>query len=326
MRKVFVSRPIPEAGIRRLEEAGLAVAVQPNDRLATPQELLDGTRECDALVSMLDDRIDEAFLAQRSNLRIVAQFAVGHNNIDVAAATRRGIIVTNTPDVLTDATADMAWALMLAASRRVLEGDRFVRSGEWRGWGPVQLLGRQITGKTLGIVGFGRIGQAVARRARGFDMRVLYHNRTRKHEEEQAVGAEYRPLDELLAESDFVSINCPLTLETHHLIGRDQLARMKRSAVLVNTARGPIVDEEALVEALRDGTIAAAGLDVYEREPQVHPGLIELPNVVLAPHLGSATHETRDAMACLCAANIIAWSRNQRPPTILNPEVLGREA
>jgi glyoxylate reductase len=248
-----------------------------------------------ALLCLLTDRIDAAFLEKAPGLRIVANMAVGTDNVDLAAARRLGIAVSNTPDVLTDATADLAFALLLAAARRLAWADRFVRGGGFTGWHPELGIGLDVTGRTLGIVGAGRIGRAVAARAAGFRMEVLFHSRS---------GG--TPLDELLERSDFVSLHVPLTPETRHRIGARELARMKRTAVLVNTARGPIVDEEALVRALADGTIAAAGLDVFEREPALAPGLAALPNVVLAPHLGSATIATRARMAEIAARNVVA--------------------
>ncbi|MBX3729282.1 MAG: D-glycerate dehydrogenase [Candidatus Sumerlaeia bacterium] len=320
--RVFVTRPIPEPGLAKLREAGHDVRVAPQDRKLDRAALLEGLAGAEAAITMLDDRIDaEAFDAGRG-LRVVTNFAVGYNNIDVAAATARRIAVGNTPGVLTDATADLAWALLLAAARRLGEGEALVRAGQWEGWGPLQLLGWQVAGKTLGIVGAGRIGRAVARRGKGFDMRVLYYGRRDCPEIERETGARRVTLDELLAETDFLSLNCPLTPETHHLIGAPQLAAMKPTAILVNTARGPVVDEEALVEALKTGRIAAAGLDVYEKEPVVHPGLMDLKNVVLLPHVGSGTTETRAVMSVMCADNILAVFEKRQPPSVLNPEVL----
>jgi glyoxylate reductase len=244
--------------------------------------------------------------------------AVGYDNVDVEASAERGIVVTNTPGVLDETTADVAFMLLLAAARRLGEGERLLRAGRWEWWGPKQLMGRDVWGKRLGIVGFGRIGQAVARRARGFGMEVLYHNRSRKEEAEQELGARYVEFDELLETVDFVSVHTPLTDETHHLIGPKELGRMKPTAVLVNTSRGPVVDEAALADALAAGRIFAAGLDVYEEEPKVHPKLLELENVVLAPHIGSASVETRDRMAALAAENLAAVLRGEDPKTPVN--------
>ncbi len=254
---------------------------------------------------------------------MIANMGVGYNHIDIAAATRRGIPVSNTPGVLTDATADLAFTLILAVARRVVEGDRRVREGKFKLWAPFLFLGREVSGKTLGIVGFGRIGRAVARRAAGFGMRVLYHNRSRlTPAEERESPAEYADLNTLLAQADFVSLHVPLSGETRHLIGAEELSRMKPTAYLINTARGPVVDEVALLATLQRGMIAGAGLDVYENEPALTPGLADLPNVVLLPHVGSATLETRTAMAAMAARNLIAGLDGQRPPNLVNPEVL----
>ena len=280
---VRVSAPIPEVGLRLLEGAGLEVR-------------LGGLDLCgvDALLCMLTDRIDAGMLERADRLKLVANMAVGMDNVDVAAARRLGIAVSNTPDVLTDATADLAFGLLLAVARRLVWGDRLVRGAGFTGWSPTLGLGMDVTERTLGIIGAGRIGQALAERARGFRMQVLL---TRRQD-----GV---PLPELLERSDFVSLHVPLSSETRHLIGEAELRRMRPHAVLVNTARGPIVDENALVRALREGWIAGAGLDVFENEPQLAPGLAELPNVVLAPHIGSATIATRNRMAELAATQII---------------------
>ena len=249
--------------------------------------------------------------------------AVGYDNIDVPAATARGIVVTNTPDVLTEATADLAWALLMAAARRLGEGDRLVRAGHWEGWSPTQLLGQAVWGRTIGIVGMGKIGTAVARRARGFGMSVIYHNRSARPQAEAELGARLVDLPTLWSEADFVSLHAPLTDDTRHLVDADASTQMRSTAVLVNTARGALIDEAALVEAVRGGVIAAAGLDVFEREPSVDPGLAPLDNVVLAPHIGSATIDARSAMVRCCSENIVAVLNGAPPLTPLNPEVLG---
>ncbi len=274
-------------------------------------------------ITLLTEKVDDELLdAAGPDLVIVANYAVGFDNIDVDACTRRGVLATNTPDVLTETTADTAWALMMAAARRIAEGDRFLRSRTPWIWGPEMMLGQDIHGKVLGVVGFGRIGQAVARRGKGFGMAVRYHDPFRPPPEtERELGAEYRELDELLAESDLVSIHVALTPETRHLFDRERLRRMKPTAVLVNTSRGPVIDEAGLVEALREADLFAAGLDVFENEPEVHPGLLELDNAVVIPHLGSATVETRDAMGFLAVENVAAALEGRRPPTLLNPEV-----
>jgi glyoxylate reductase len=291
---------------------------------AIPRErLLAGIAGKVAAITLLTDRVDGELLdAAGPDLRIVANYAVGFDNIDVDACTRRGVLATNTPDVLTETTADTAWALMMSAARRIAEGDRFLRSRTPWIWGPEMMLGRDVHGKVLGVVGFGRIGQAVARRGKGFGMAVRYHDPFRPSPDvEHELGAEYRELDELLAEADFVSIHVALTPETRHLFDRERLRRMKPTAVLVNTSRGPVIDEAALVEALREGDLFAAGLDVFENEPDVHPGLLDDEAAVIIPHLGSATVETRDAMGFLAVENVEAALEGRRPPTLLNPEV-----
>jgi glyoxylate reductase len=316
-RPVFaVTNRIPEVGLDLLREAGELRA----DRRDAPiprEELLELVAGADAILSLLHDRIDaEAMDAAGPGLRCVANVAVGHDNVDLEAAAARGVVVTNTPGVLDDATADLTMALMLAAARRIGEGERLIRAGRPWSWGMSFMLGADLRGKRLGIVGLGGIGARVAMRARAFGMQIAYHSR---HAADPAVTgpleAERLPLERLLAEADFLSLHCPLTPETRHLIGADELRLMKPSAVLVNAARGPIVDERALAEALAAGRIAAAGLDVYEHEPAVEPALLGLENVVLSPHLGSATVETRAAMAELAARNAIAAVRGEPPLT-----------
>lgn len=303
---VFVTRALPDPGTAPLVEAGLAVRGGTADRPLTPDEVLAGLADADAVICMLSDRIDAAVLDASPRLRVVANYAVGYDNVDVAAARARGVEVTTTPGVLTDATADLAFALLLAAARRVVEGDRLVRTG-WDGWGPTELLGQPVAGRTLGILGMGAIGQAVARRARGFGMPVLYHNRRRVPEVVEAeLGARFVTLDELWEASDVISLHAPLNPESHHVVDAAALARMKPTAVLVNTGRGPLVDEAALVEALRARRIAAAGLDVFEREPALAEGLAGLDNVVLTPHVGSATTTARATMVRLCCDNVAA--------------------
>jgi glyoxylate reductase len=292
------------------------VEVPREDRAMPREELLEGVAGKHGLLAMLTDRVDgEVLDAAGPALRVVANMAVGYDNVDLEACTRRGVLVTNTPDVLTDATADLTWGLILAASRRIVEGDRLMRSGRGWAWSPSFMLGREVAGKTLGIVGFGRIGRAVARRAEGFGMPVVYHTRRPAPEPR---GAEHRPLENLLAEADVVSVHLPLTEETRHRFGAPEFRAMRPTAVFVNTSRGPVVDEAALAAALRHGEIAAAGLDVYEREPEAHPDLLALENVVLAPHLGCATLETRTAMGMLAARNLVEALTGGRPPTPVN--------
>jgi glyoxylate reductase len=279
---------------------------EPLDTLPSPSALRAGLGQADAAIVTLGDRIDAATIQAATRLKILANYAVGYNNIDLAAAQERGLIVTNTPDVLTDATADLTWALLLATARRIVEGDALVRSGRWTGWSPTQLLGADVSGKVLGIIGMGRIGQAVAQRATGFRMTVLYHQRHPLDAASHPREWEYRSLHNLLAESDIVTIHVPLTPDTRHLIGARELGLMKPTAFLINTARGPIVDEGALVEALANRTIAGAGLDVYEEEPALHQTLARLQQVVLLPHIGSATLQARVSMGLICVDNILA--------------------
>lgn len=287
-----------------------------------PREtILKGVEGREALVCLLTDTIDREVM-EAGPLRLIANYAAGYNNIDLRAATELGIVVTNTPGVLAETTADLTWALLLAAARRVVEGDRFMREGRFRGWAPTLLLGVDVHGKTLGVVGAGSIGSAVMRRAKGFGMRILYHSRSRKPHLEEELGAEWVPLHTLLKESDFVSLHVPLTEETYHLIGRRELEMMKEGAVLVNAARGPVVDEEALVEALKEGRIFSAALDVYEREPEVHPGLLKMDNVVLAPHIGSASFATRARMASMVADVLDDFFSGKVPKNVVNREVL----
>jgi glyoxylate reductase len=322
--KAFVSRAIPPAGLKVLEEStDLDITYNTLDDGFSKSELIAWTRDADGLLCLLTDTIDAEVLDQCPNLKVISNMAVGYNNIDVVEATKRGIVVTNTPGVLTEATADFTWALLLAAARRVGEGERLVRSHNWHGWGPLQLLGGAVNGKTLGLIGMGRIGQAVARRAAGFNMDIIYYNRSALDPAlENELKLRRVELDELLVTSDYVSLHAPYTNQTHHIINVESLGRMKPTAYLINTSRGPLVDEAALVAALQAGQIAGAGLDVFEKEPELYPGLTELDNVVLAPHLGSATHETRGEMSRLAATNLVAVLRGQRPANPVNPEVL----
>lgn len=292
--------------------------MRPESTPAPRAELLASVVGTSALISLMSDRIDVELLdAAGPTLRVVANYAVGYDNIDVSECRRRGVTVTNTPDVLTDATADQAFALLLAVARRLREGDALVRSGAWTGWEPSQLLGQQVSGAVLGIVGMGRIGTAVATRGRAFGMRVLYHNRRAAPEAEEATGARLVSLEELLSRSDFVSLHCPLTPRTHHLLDATALALMQRSAVVVNTARGAIIDEAALLDALTSGALWGAGLDVFEHEPSVTAGLTTLPNVVLAPHTGSATEAVREGMARLCAEAVVTVLGGGVPPNVV---------
>jgi glyoxylate reductase len=293
------------------------------DRPVDRQVLISSVRDKQGLLSMISDSVNEEVFARAPHLKMVANFGVGYNNIDVRAATARGIMVSNTPGVLTAATAELAFALILAVSRRIVEGDRMVRDGRFKSWAPMLFLGREVTGKTLGIIGMGKIGKAVALRAKAFDMRILYHNRRRiSPEEEQSHSAKYVDLKTLLTESDFVSLHVPLTGETKYLIGSPELSLLKPTAFLINTSRGPVINEKALVTALKTGKIGGAGLDVYENEPQLSSGLTDFTNVVLLPHVGSGTVETRIRMGELAVENMIAGLAGGVPPNLVNPEVL----
>ena len=286
------------------------------------EEVLRRVKDKEGLICLLTEKVDDELLQAAPKLRIAANVAVGYDNIDVPACTKRGVVATNTPGVLDETTADFAWTLMMAVARRLGEGDVLARSGNWKGWDLDQLVGTDVWGKTLGIVGFGRIGRAMARRAGGFQMRVIYTDAVRAPgDAEKELRAEYRDMHELLAEADFISVHTPLLPETHGLFNAAKFQRMKRTAFLINTSRGPVVDEAALVAALEDGKIAGAALDVYEKEPVIHPGL-RRSNVVLAPHIASASLETRTKMACMAAENVIALLQGRRPANVLNPEAL----
>lgn len=296
--------------------------VHPGKTPLTKSQLMARLADKHALICQLTQRVDAEVLESAPELRVVANVAVGYDNIDMATAARRRIAVTNTPGVLDESVADFTWALLLAAARRVVEGDALVRSGDWRGWDLSLLLGTDVYGKTLGLYGFGRVGRAVAARARGFRMRTLYYARHRAPEEtESEVGARWVERETVLREADFLSVHVPLTPETQHTIGAAELALMKPTAILINAARGLVVDEAALVAVLQEGRIAGAALDVFEEEPKVHPGLLRLKNVVLAPHLASASVETRTRMAVLAAENVLAVLVGRRPPNLVNPEI-----
>ena len=322
-KRVYVTRKIPQSALDILEEC-FEVSVFPEEDRVVPREiLLREVRQVDALFCLLTDRVDRELLDAAPNLKIVANMAVGYDNIDVAACTERKIVVTNTPGVLTEATADLTFALLLATARRLPESERFLRDGRWKTWSPMLLTGQEVYGATLGILGLGRIGRAVARRAKGFDMRVLYYSRHRDLDAEEKLGILYRDKDELLRESDYVSIHLPLTGETRGFIGERELGLMKPTAILINTARGPVVDENALYRALKERRIWAAGLDVFETEPlPLDSPLRTLPNVVLLPHIGSATIKTRTDMALIAARNIRDYLLAGKPHTPVNPEVL----
>jgi len=334
-RKVFVTRRIPDAGLARLRAAGVEIRVgQEEPECPVDRAVLEeGVGWADVLLALLTEPVDAPLLETNPGLLGVANYAVGYDNVDVAAATRLGIPVSNTPGVLTETTADLTWALILATARRLLEADRYMRSGRFRLWGPKLLLGEDIgpggsdRGKVLGIVGFGRIGMAVARRAVGFDMEVIAHDPGHRDRVERfGEPVRWASFEEAVERSDVLTLHPPLTPETRHLIGEPELRAMKERAVLVNVSRGPVVDEQALVRALREGWIAAAGLDVFEDEPEMAPGLAELANVIVVPHIGSASRDTRERMATIAATNALHHLRRERAPDVVNPEVYSRGA
>lgn len=318
MPKVFITRQIPEIGIKMLKDKGWEIDVGPEGKIPR-EELLEKVKGAEAILSVLTEKIDgEVMEAAGSQLKIIANYAVGYNNIDTAEAKKRNILVTNTPGVLTEAVAEHTIAFLFSIAERIVEADKFVRAGKYKAWGPELLLGADIKGKTLGIVGLGRIGSAVAQRMQdGFGVKIIYYDLKRNQELEEKFGMEYRELDDLLKESDFVSLHTVLTDETRHLINAEKLALMKPTAYLINTSRGPIIDEAALAKVLKERKIAGAALDVFENEPELTPGLTDLENVVLTPHIASATLETRDKMAEMAANNVIAVLEGQTPPNLV---------
>lgn len=321
--KVYVSRLIPAPALE-IVRAATEARVWDREDVPPPRDvLLREVAATEGLLSLLTEKVDDELFRAAPRLRVVANMAVGFDNIDVPAATRRGVLVTNTPDVLTETVADFALTLLLAASRRLVEADTLTRAGEWKTWSPMMLAGQDMHHATLGLVGVGRIGAAVARRARGFEMRTIYYDVVRRPDLEQSLGIEYRDLDDVLRDADFISVHVPLTEQTRHLIGRDQFRLMKKTAVFVNTSRGPVVDQAALAEALRTRTIYAAGIDVFEKEPvPADDPLLRLDNAVVAPHIASASIPTRIRMATLAAENLVAVLQGKRPLTPVNPEVL----
>ena len=324
--RVFVTRRLPGDALARLRDEA-EVEVWPDEAPPPPDQLLAAVREAHGLLCLLTDTIDDALLAGAPELRVVSTMAAGYDNIDVEAATRRGVLVTNTPGVLTETTADFAFALLLAAARRVAEGERAVREGRWTTWHPSFLLGRDVHGATLGIVGLGEIGRALARRARGFEMRVLYHSRSRKRDVEEELGVEYLSFDELLSQADFVSVHVPLSPETRHLFADAAFERMKPTAILINTSRGPVVDEAALHRALETKRIAGAAIDVAEKEPlSKQDPLLRQPNLLATPHIASASVATRSRMAEMAVENLLAALAGRRPPHCVNPEAQDRPA
>lgn len=323
--KVFITRKIPEPGLDLLRTQ-CTIQLNPHDRVLSKEEIITGVKGKDGLLCLLTDPIDEDVIYEEKKLKMIASFAVGYDNIDIAAATRRGIPVSNTPGVLTETTAELAWALLFSVSRRIVEGDVFTRKGEFNGWAPLLMLGQDVSHKTLGVVGTGRIGTAFALKSKGFQMNVLYTDEQRNKLLERELGAKRVSLSILLKKSDFVSLHIPLTKTTHHLIDEKELHMMKKTAVLINTARGPIINEAALIKALKQQWIFGAGLDVYEREPKISRELKKLHNVVLQPHTGSATLETRTKMALMAAENMIIGLTGGIPPNCVNKEVFKKRS
>lgn len=321
--RVFLTRRIPEEGIRRLQDK-FELKIWPEEGPPPRNVLFKEIKDIDALITTVSDKIDGELISSARVLKVIAQYAVGIDNIDIEAATKQGVYVTNTPGVLTETTADTAWALLMAVSRRIVEADNYIRDGKWKaGWAPLMFLGRDVYGKTLGIVGLGRIGASIARRAIGFNMKVLYYDIVRRIDIETELGIEFADFNRILEESDFVTIHAPLTEETRKLFGEREFKTMKRTAYLVNAARGTIVDESALTKALQEGWIAGAALDVFEEEP-ISPEnpLLKLGNVILVPHIGSASVETRAKMAIMVVENLLRFFKGETPPNLVNPEVL----
>lgn len=320
---VYITRKLPEETIDEIA-LHFDVKMWDHEDVPVPREvLLEEAKRASALITMLSDQVNEEVLSAGENLKVVANLAVGFDNIDLEAATARGIIVSNTPDVLTETTADLTFVLLMATARRIVEAAEYVKAGKWEGWSPYLLAGHDIHSKTIGIVGMGKIGEAVARRAKGFGMNILYHNRSRKVEAEHEIGAQYTSFEDLVSKSDYVVSLAPLTPETRNLFTADVFSKMKKSAIFINAGRGPVVDEQALYEALKNGEIAAAGLDVFEKEPiSADHQLLQLPNVTALPHIGSASTETRTIMIKLCCANVKAVLTGDNPKTIVNKELI----
>ncbi|MCG2718698.1 MAG: D-glycerate dehydrogenase [Nanoarchaeota archaeon] len=319
--KILVTRRIPEEGMKLLEEK-FDVDLNDEDRVLSKEEIIERLEGKEALLSLLTDNIDKEIIDKFPDLKVISNYAVGFNNIDIEAATAKGIPVTNTPGVLTETTADLAFILLCSIARRIVEADKFARAGKYKGWAPMLLLGNDVHGKKLGIIGLGRIGHEIAKRAKGFNMELLYTDHDRDEEFEKQYNAKKLSQEELLKESDFVTLHVPLTDETKHLMSEKEFDMMKDTAYLINTSRGEVVDENALVEALKAKKIAGAALDVFEEEPKIHPGLIELDNVIIVPHIGSASKETRGKMAEMAAKNMINIFEGKEPLSIANKEVL----
>lgn len=322
--KIFVTRKIPESGLDLLRKE-YELEIYEYDRVPTKQEIIKGLRGNDGLLCLLTDPIDGDVIYSEPKLKMIASYAVGYNNIDIKAATKRGIPVSNTPDVLTDTTAEMAWALLFSVARRIVEGDRFTRAGKFTGWAPMLMLGQDVSNKTLGIIGAGRIGTAFALKSKGFKMNVLYADEKQNDLLERELSAKKVSFDDLIKRSDYISVHVPLVPSTRHLIGEKELRMMKKNAIIINTSRGPVIDEKALAKALKEKWIFGAGLDVYEHEPSIPKELLKLDKVVLQPHSASATTETRTKMAIMAAENMIAGLSGKIPPNCINPEVFKKK-
>jgi glyoxylate reductase len=322
--KIFITRKIPEQGLDLLRKDH-TLDINPNNRVLTKEEIIRGIKGKDGLLCLLTDNIDKDIIYAEPNLKMIANYAVGYNNIDIKAATKRGIPVSNTPEVLTETTAEMAWALIFSTARRIAEGDRFTRNGKFKGWDPMLMLGQDISNKTLGIVGTGRIGTALGLKSKGFSMKVVYVDKNVNEVLENEINAKKVEFNELLKKSDFISLHVPLNKVTHHMISEKELKTMKKNSILINTSRGPVIDELALIKALKEKWIFGAGLDVYENEPDVNVQLKNLDNVVLQPHSASATIETRTKMAIMAAENMLAGLKQKIPPNCVNIEVFEKE-
>ena len=322
--KIFITRKIPQPGLDLLKKH-YTVEVNPHDRVLSKTEIMKAIQGKDGLLCLLTDQIDVEVIAAEPKLKMIASYAVGYDNIDIAAATKRKIPVSNTPDVLTETTAELAWALLFAVARKIAEGDTFTREGKFTGWAPMLMLGQDVSHKILGVIGTGRIGTAFALKSKGFDMKILYADKQKNQQLEDELGATQVPVETLLKESDFVSLHVPLTKETHNLIDEQQLRLMKKTAILINTSRGPIIRETALVKALQQHWIFGAGLDVYEKEPKLAEELKNLQNAILLPHVGSATLETRTKMVLMAAENMIAGLNGDIPPNCVNKEIFQKK-
>src|SRR6056297_677992 len=319
---IYITSEIPEKGLEILKKE-FKIKSNNSGKSLSKNELISEAKKADAILPLLSDEIDSKVMDELENLKVIANYAVGYNNIDVKAATKRNIIVTNTPDVLTETTADLTWGLLLAVARRIVETDKILRNGKFEGWAPKLLLGNEVNHKTLGIIGLGRIGKAVAKRAQGFNMKVLYNKRNRLDEKkEESLNVEYREFEKILKEADYISINTPLNESTYHLFSTKEFSLMKDDSILINTGRGPIINEKELVKALKNKESGGAGLDVYENEPEVEEGLLKFENVVLTPHIGSATYRARNKMAELAAKGAIAGYKRENVPNIVNKELL----